>query len=97
MGFAISGWAPNEDVAAPIANVVALPMMFLSGVFFPRSAMPEALESVTDFLPLTFLAEALRNIAIDGEAIWSQWGNILGLAAWLGISFLVAVRLFKWE
>ena len=97
MGFAISGWARSEDVAAPIANVVALPMMFLSGVFFPRSAMPETLESVTDFLPLTFLAEALRNIAIDGEVIWSQWGNILGLAAWLGISFLVAVRLFKWE
>ena len=36
MGFAISGWAKTEEVAAPLANVIALPMMFLSGVFFPR-------------------------------------------------------------
>ncbi len=97
LGFAISGWARSEDVAAPLANVVALPMMFLSGVFFPRSVMPAALESITDFLPLTYLIEALRNIAIDGEALWSQGWNILGLAVWLALSFVVAVRLFRWE
>jgi ABC-2 type transport system permease protein len=97
MGFAISGWAKTEEVAAPLANVIALPMMFLSGVFFPRDAMPEAIQRVTDFLPLTYLADALRNIAIDGEVLWSQWENLIGLAVWLAISFLVAVRLFKWE
>ena len=97
MGFAISGWAKSEDVAAPLANVIALPMMFLSGVFFPRDAMPEAIQKVTDFLPLTYLADALRNIAIDGEVLWSQWQNLIGLAVWLAISFLVAVRLFRWE
>ena len=97
MGFAISGWAKTEEVAAPLANVIALPMMFLSGVFFPRDAMPEAIQRVTQFLPLTYLADALRNIAIDGEVLWSQWENLIGLAVWLAISFLVAVRLFKWE
>ena len=97
LGFAISGWASNEEVAAPIANVIALPMMFLSGVFFPRSAMPGALESVTDFLPLTYLINALRNVAIDGEVLWSQGWNVLGLAVWLVITFVVAVRLFRWE
>lgn len=97
MGFAISGWAKSEEVAAPIANVVALPMMFLSGVFFPRSAMPDVLESITDFLPLTYLIDALRNVSTDGEALWSQGWSLLGLAFWLLITFVVAVRLFKWE
>lgn len=97
LGFAVSGWAKNEEVAAPIANVIALPMMFLSGVFFPRSAMPGVLQSITDFLPLTYLIDALRNVAIDGEALWSQGWSLLGLAVWLLITFLVAVRLFKWE
>jgi len=97
IGFAISGWARSEEVAAPLANVIALPMMFLSGVFFPRSAMPGVLESITGFLPLTYLIDALRNVATDGEALWSQGWDILGLAVWLGISFLVAVRLFRWE
>ena len=97
LGFAISGWSRNEEVAAPIANVIALPMMFMSGVFFPRSAMPDVLERVTDFLPLTYLIDALRNVATDGEALWAQGWNLLGLGVWLIITFVVAVRLFKWE
>ena len=97
MGFAISGWAKSEEVAAPIANVIALPMMFLSGVFFPREAMPQVLQSVTDYLPLTYLVESMRNVVIDGASLWSQWGNLTGLAVWLIFSFLVAVRLFRWE
>ena len=55
------------------------------------------LESVTDFLPLTYLIDALRNVAIDGEVLWSQGWNVLGLAVWLVITFVVAVRLFRWE
>ena len=97
LGFAVSGWARTEEVAAPIANVIALPMMFLSGVFFPRSIMPGALQAVTDFLPLSYLIDALRNVATDGDVLWTQGWNILGLAVWTAISFLVAVRLFKWE
>jgi ABC-2 type transport system permease protein len=97
MGFAISGWASTEEVAAPIANIIALPMMFLSGVFFPRDAMPQALQAVTDYLPLTYLADAMRNITIDGATLWSQWVNLIGLGVWLALSFLVAVWLFRWE
>jgi ABC-2 type transport system permease protein len=97
MGFAISGWAKSEEVAAPIANVIALPMMVLSGVFFPREGMPQVLQRVTDYLPLTYLADALRNVAIDGATLWSQWLNLAGLAVWLLISFLIAVKLFRWE
>ena len=59
--------------------------------------MPDVLERVTDFLPLTYLIDALRNVATDGEVLWSQGWNLLGLGVWLIITFAVAVRLFKWE
>ena len=97
MGFAVSGFARTEDVAAPVANAIALPMMFLSGVFFPRDAMPEPLRAVADFLPLSYLADALRNVAVDGATLWSQWDNVLGLTVWLALTFFIAVRLFRWE
>ena len=97
LGFAVSGWARTEEVAAPLANVVSLPMMFLSGIFFPREVMPEFLQSVTDYLPLTYLADAMRSISVDGAALWSQWYNLAGLAAWLVVSFALAVWLFRWE
>ena len=97
MGFAVSGCARTEDVAAPIANAIALPLMFLSGVFFPRDAMPEPLRAVADYLPLSFLADALRSLAVDGQTIWSQWDNVLGLVVWLAVTFVIAIRLFPWE
>ena len=97
LGFAVSGWARSEEVAAPIANVIALPMMFLSGVFFPREVMPKILQDITEYLPLTYLADSMRSVAIDGATLWSQWIGLIGLAVWLAVSFALAVTLFRWE
>ena len=97
VGFAIAGWAKNEDQAAPVANLISLPMMFLSGVFFPRDAMPDFLASITQFLPLTYVNEALRAVVNDGASVTSLGPELLGMGAWAIITFVIAVRLFKWE
>ena len=97
IGFAIAGWAKNEDQAAPVANLISLPMLFLSGVFFPREAMPDVLQRITDFLPLTYLADALRKITNDGAGVADISQDLLGLMVWAVIAFLIALRLFKWE
>jgi ABC-2 type transport system permease protein len=97
MGFGVAGWAKNEDQAAPVANLISLPMMFLSGVFFPRDAMPEFLRNVTQFMPLTYVTEALRGVMNDGAALAELGPQLLGMGVWAAIAFVVAVRLFKWE
>ena len=97
IGFAIAGCAKNEDQAAPVANLVSLPMLFLSGVFFPREAMPEILRGVTAYMPLTYLNEALRAVANDGSTLLELGPQLLGMAVWAVIAFLLAVRLFRWE
>jgi ABC-2 type transport system permease protein len=97
MGFGVAGWAKNENQAAPVANLIALPMMFLSGSFFPREAMPEFLQTVTRFLPLTYLNDALRAVINDGAGLDVIGTDLIGLAVWAVISFVIATRLFKWE
>ena len=98
VGFAIAGWAKNEDQAAPVANLVSLPMMFLSGVFFPRDAMPDFLAAITQFMPLTYVNEALRAMVNEGaELLTSLAGQLLGMGVWMVITFVLAVRLFRWE
>ncbi|HEX6655012.1 MAG TPA: ABC transporter permease [Candidatus Limnocylindria bacterium] len=97
MGFSVAGWAKNEDQAAPVANLLSLPMTFLSGVFFPRDAMPDLLQRITEFLPLTYLSDALRKIANDGAGPGDIGGDLLGLAVWAVVAFVVAIRLFSWE
>jgi ABC-2 type transport system permease protein len=97
MGLAISGWAKSEDTAAPVANVISLPMMFLSGVFFPVTAMPDWVQEISRFLPLTYLADGMRAVALDGASLGSQWPELVGLTAWTAAMLAVATRLFRWE
>lgn len=97
LGFAVSGWARTEQQAAPLANIVSLPMMFLSGVFFSRDVLPNVLQVVTDYLPLTFLVEAIRGMTVQGDSIIAQWPNFLGMAVWFVIAFIIANRTFRWE
>jgi ABC-2 type transport system permease protein len=97
VGFAVAGWAKNEDQAAPVANLISLPMLFLSGVFFPRDAMPEFLLNVTQFMPLTYVNEALRGVMNEGAGLADLGPQLLGMGVWAIITFVIAVRLFKWE
>jgi ABC-2 type transport system permease protein len=97
VGFAVAGWAKNEDQAAPVANLISLPMLFLSGVFFPRDAMPEFLRNVTQFMPLTYVNEALRGVMNDGAGLVDLGPQLLGMGVWAVITFVIAVRLFTWE
>jgi ABC-2 type transport system permease protein len=97
VGFAIAGWAKNEDQAAPVANLVSLPMMFLSGVFFPREAMPDFLAGITQFMPLTYVNEALRAVVNEGVGLLDLGPQLLGMGVWAVICFGLAVWLFRWE
>ena len=97
LGYAVSGFARSEESAAPIANLVALPMMFLSGVFFSRDSLPSMLETITEYFPLTFLANGMREVTAEGSGLLDVSGDLLGLAAWTVASFLLAVKAFRWE
>ncbi len=97
LGLAIGGWAKNEQQAAPLSNIVVFPMLFLSGTFFPRFLMPEWLQKVSTFLPLTPVIDGIRLIATEGKGLL-QLGPQLGvLAMWIVIVYAIAFNVFRWE
>jgi ABC-2 type transport system permease protein len=97
IGLAIGGWAKNENQAAPLSNIIVFPMLFLSGTFFPRFSMPEWLQHVSAFLPLTPIIDGIRMIATEGKHL-TDLGPQLGLIAiWAVIIYAIAFRVFRWE
>lgn len=97
IGLAIGGWAKNERQAAPLGQIVAFPMMFLSGSFFPRFLMPEWLQGVTTYLPLTPVIDAARLIITENRGLSDllpQFGLIIG---WCIVIYIIAFRVFRWE
>lgn len=97
IGFALAGVSKSEDQVAPLANVISLPMMALSGIFFSRAALPGVVRSITDFFPLTYLADGMRSIAIDGASLGDISTQLVGLLVWCVIACGLAVRMFRWE
>jgi len=97
IGFALSGISKSEDQVAPLANLVSLPMMLLSGVFFSRSSLPGFAHVITDFFPLTYLADGLRAIAIEGAGLGDLVPQLIGLAVWCVVMIFIAIKAFRWE
>jgi ABC-2 type transport system permease protein len=97
LGLAIGGWAKNERQAAPLSNIVVFPMLFLSGTFFPRFLMPEWLQSVTNYLPLTPVIDGLRLLITEGKHLVDLGPQIGLMAIWFVVIYAVAFRVFKWE
>ncbi|MBI1782643.1 MAG: ABC transporter permease [Sphingobacteriales bacterium] len=96
-GFFISSIAKNQNVIPIYANLFMFPQYFLSGTFFPKSALPAGMQGFIKFLPLTALNDAMRKISFEGLHIWQTPTEVLILAAWGIIMFIIAARVFKWE
>ncbi|MDD3647727.1 MAG: ABC transporter permease [Candidatus Dojkabacteria bacterium] len=96
-GFAISSFAKTFDQVQPIIMLIQFPMMFLSGVFFPKEALPNIVQKVADYFPLTFLIDGLRLIMNQGKSMFDTGPELLGLVIWGFLMFVVALKLYKWD
>lgn len=97
IGLALGGWAKNERQVAPMSNIVTFPMMFLSGTFFPRFLMPEWLQNVSAFLPLTPVIEGIRLITTEAKGLIDILPQLGLIGAWMIVIYFIAFRVFRWE
>ena len=97
IGLALGGWAKNERQVAPLGNIIVFPMMFLSGVFFPRYLMPEWLQGITTYMPLTPVIDGARLIATEGKSLFDIGPQLGIMTVWLIIIYIIAFRVFRWE
>lgn len=96
-GFLISNFAKNQNVIPIYANLFMFPQYFLSGTFFPKTALPETMQSIVSILPLTALNDAMRNVAFEGASLASCWKQMLILLGWGIIVYAVTVKVFRWD
>jgi ABC-2 type transport system permease protein len=80
-----------------IMNLVMVPMWVFSGIFFSTERFPAALQPFIQALPLTALNNALRGVMLEGSGIGQLFPALALLAAWGTISFVVALRVFRWQ
>ena len=97
IGYLAVSRARTTESAMPIVQLIQFPMLFLSGIFFPVEIMPAFIKPVMAIMPLTYLADALRQVMVDATALYPLYVDVAVLGAWLIVSMLLASWLFKWE
>jgi ABC-type multidrug transport system permease subunit len=97
LGLLVASRARTIEGVSGIMNLVMVPMWIFSGVFFAYSHFPEAMQPFVRALPLTALNDALRSVLLDGAPLVASAGLLALLVAWGGVSFGVALRVFRWR
>ncbi len=97
IGMVAGAVSKTSEAASGLANVIVLPMAFLSGSFIPLEGAPDWLVTVSRFLPLGHLNEGLLDVLVRGEG---PSALVLPVTVLLGFTLVFAVlaaALFRWE
>jgi ABC-2 type transport system permease protein len=96
IGMILAGALKDAEAVNAASNAISFPMMFLSGAFFPLEAMPGYLQTISHFLPLTYLSSGLRSSLITADAA----GALVNLAIVLAVGACAVVagaKLTRWH
>ena len=97
VGLLVASRPKTIEGVSGMMNLVMLPMWLLSGTFFSYARFPDFLQPAIKALPLTALNDALRAVINDGSSLSSNWVALTVLAGWGLISFVVALKIFRWQ
>jgi ABC-2 type transport system permease protein len=97
IGLLVASRVRTVEGVSGLANLVMMPMWLVSGSFFSAERFPDRLQPLVRALPLTAVNDALRALITDGQPLWRVWPQLAVIAAWGLASFLVALRIFRWQ
>ena len=97
LGYVVASFTRTEEAANGVTQVLQVPMMFMSGIFFPLELMPQWMRGIATVLPLTYLGDALRQTMVGGSPFVPLAVGLAILAGWLVICLGISARFFRWQ
>src|SRR5215813_3386916 len=97
IGLLVAARPRTIEGVSGLMNLVMLPMWLLSGSFFSASRFPDFLQPMIKVLPLTALNDTLRATMNDGASLGTNAAGVAILSAWGLVSFVVALKIFRWQ
>lgn len=96
LGFVIASLAPTARVAQVVGMVIFYPMLFLSGAAIPLEIMPDSIQKVASYLPLSYVVELLKG-AWFGDSMADHFVAILILTGILIAGVVISALTFRWD
>ncbi len=97
LGVAFSHVIPNFDAAPAYTNIVFLPVIFISGVFYDVDTVPAFLRDIADALPLVHVINGFEGAFVTGAGLDDLVSDIAVILLWTALGVWGAVRGFRWD
>jgi ABC-type multidrug transport system permease subunit len=97
IGLLVACRTEKTETVSGLMNLVMLPMWLLSGVFFSSKRFPDVTQPFIQALPLTQLNDALREVMLEGASLPTVAWRIGILAAFALVTFVLALKWFRWQ
>jgi ABC-2 type transport system permease protein len=95
LGILAISMSGDQASGTMIVNLLMFPMIFLGGVFYPLQQMPWFMQVISQFIPLTYAADAMRKIILLNAGIGDVIFQMLILVAFGVVTMAIAVPLFR--
>ncbi len=97
LGIAFSHVIPNFDAAPAYTNIVFLPMIFISGVFYDVEQVPQFLHDIANALPLVHVINGFQAAFVTGAGLDDLLSDIAVLLLWTALGVWGAIRGWRWD
>ena len=97
LGLVVASVTNTMQETQVLNQLIWLPLIFLSGATIPMGYLPKSAQSVSVFLPATYLVSGLQNAMFLSFPVQKILVQLVSLLIWAALSFFMAAQLFRWE
>lgn len=97
LGFVAAAITNSANAASGLASVLTTPMMFLAGVFFARDTLPGVVKVIADYLPLSPVLDAMREVSLQEAGFNDITPELLVISIWTVVAFALAAKTFNFR
>jgi ABC-2 type transport system permease protein len=95
LGIVVTSFTKDQETAQMLMMTLMFPMMFLGGVFFPIQQMPWYMQTISQFLPLTYASDALRKVMVLGAGVPQISTELIILVGFGVVMIAIALPVFR--
>lgn len=89
LGLMLSAFARTEFQAVQFMPALIFPQIVICGLFVPLAKLPEILESIAYWLPLTYAVDALNRVVTETDLSNEAWRDV-----WVVMAFVAGALVF---
>ena len=90
LGLFTSAFARTEFQAVQFLPVFIFPQVIVCGLFVPLGQLPDILEKIAYYLPLTYAVDALNRVTEQSAIVGEMWRDVIVVVLFIAVALLLA-------